>query len=60
MNELFRVIGIIIFSITMYAIPILATLSFSYNWGTEFKASLFFLSMGQLLYIIVKYISKED
>ena len=60
MNELFRVIGIIIFSITMYAIPILATLSFPYNWGTEFKASLFFLSMGQLLYIIVKYISKED
>lgn len=60
MNELFRIIGIIIFSITMYAIPILATLSFSCNWCIEVKAPLFLLSMGQLLYIIVKYISKED
>ena len=60
MNELFRLIGIIIFSITMYAVPILAALSFTHNWYIGVKAPLFFLSFGQLLYIIVKYISKED
>ena len=60
MNELFRIIGIIIFSIIMYAVPILLTLSFTRNWGVEVQVPLFFLSLGQLICIIDKYIRKED
>ena len=60
MNDLFRIIGIIIFSIAMYAVPILFTLSLAYNWGEEVQIPLFFLSLGQLICIIDKYIRKED
>lgn len=60
MNELFRIIGIVIFSIVMYAVPILFTLSFARNWGVEVQVPLLFLSLGQLICIIDKYIRKED
>lgn len=60
MSDLFRIIGATIFSIVMYAIPILCTLSFVYNWGEEVQIPLFFLSLGQLICIIDRYIRKED
>ena len=33
MNKFLRTIGAIVFSIAMYAIPILLTCSFIYQWG---------------------------
>lgn len=60
MSVLFKIIGAIIFSIIMYAIPILFTLSLARNWGAEVQAPLFFLCIMQLIYIIEKNIERED
>lgn len=60
MNDLFRIIGAIIFSIIMYAVPILFALSLAYNWCEEVQIPIFFLSSGQLIYIIGKNIERED
>ena len=35
MSDLFRIIGAVIFSIIMYAVPILATCSLTFHWGDE-------------------------
>lgn len=60
MSDLFRIIGAVIFSIVMYAVPILATCGFAFHWGAEVKVPLFFLSILQLIYIINKNIERED
>lgn len=60
MNEFFRIIGAIIFSIVMYAIPILTTCSFAFHWGAEVQAPLTLLCVLQLMYITGKNIEKED
>lgn len=60
MNELFRIIGAVIFSIIMYAIPILTTCSFAFHWGAEVQTPLVFLCILQFLYITDKNIERED
>lgn len=60
MNDLFRIIGAVIFSIIMYAIPILATCSFAFHWGAAVQAPLFFFCIFQLIYITDKNIERED
>ena len=60
MNELFRIIGAIIFSIVMYAIPILDTCGFIFHWDAGVQAPLTFLCIMQLIYITYKNIEKED
>ena len=60
MNDLFRIIGAIIFSIIMYAIPILDTCGFVFHWSAEVQAPLTCSCILQLIYIIYKNIERED
>jgi hypothetical protein len=60
MNDLFRIIGAVIFSIIMYAIPILETCGFAFHWSAEVQAPLTFLCVLQLIYITYKNIERED
>ena len=60
MNNLFKIIGAVVFSIIMYAIPILETCSFAFHWGAEVQAPLTFLCVIQLMCIIDKNIERED
>lgn len=60
MTDLFRIIGAVIFSIIMYAIPILTTCSCVFHWGSEVQLSLIVLCILQLICIIDKNIKRED
>lgn len=60
MSDLFRIIGAVIFSIVMYAIPILATCSFTFHWSDEAQFLLTILCIMQFIYITLKNIKRED
>jgi len=60
MNNLFRIIGAVIFSIIMYTIPILETCSFIFHWDAGVQALLTSLCIIQLMCIIDKNIERED
>lgn len=60
MSDLFKIIGAVIFSTIMYAVPILATCSFIFHWDTVIEVPLVFLCIMQLVYIIERNIERED
>ena len=51
MKNFFTAIGILLFSLFMYAIPIVLALSFALNWNQHIQFVLVFIAIVQLILI---------
>lgn len=62
MKDLITVIGILLFSLFMYAIPIVLTLSFVLNWGHSVQFVLVLIAIIQLAFICtaIQFIMEND
>ena len=62
MKEFITVIGILLFSLLMYAIPIVLTLSFALNWDGSVQFVLLLIAIIQLalICVAVQFIMEND
>lgn len=62
MKNIITVIGIFLFSLFMYAIPIVLTLSFALNWDQPIQFVLVLIAIAQLIFICaaIQFIMEND
>lgn len=62
MSKIVRVLGAIVFSLLMYSVPIILTLSFVYDWDGFYRWVCCISSVGQFLVLVaaVLYKAEED
>ena len=62
MRKIVRVLGAIVFSLLMYSVPIILTLSFAYDWDAPFRFICCVAAMGQFAALVsaVLFVAEED
>lgn len=61
MDKLIKIIGILVFSVLMYALPIIVALSFVLNWSDGIQFGLVILSLMQFSSLFAWiYMEMED
>ena len=62
MDKIVRVIGAIVYSLFMYSVPIILTLSFVYDWNASFQFTYGVVAIGQFVVLVLDVLmkAKED
>lgn len=58
MKKIIHVLGAAVFSAFMYAVPIIATLSFAYNWSGFCKLVCFISAFAQFAVLVTAVLTK--
>lgn len=60
MGKIVRVIGAIVYSLFMYSVPIILTLSFAYDWNASFQFTYGVVAIGQFVVLVLDVLMKAE
>lgn len=60
MGKIVRVIGAIVYSLFMYSVPIILTLSFTYDWNASFQFTYGVVAIGQFIVLVLAVLAKAE
>ena len=58
MSKIVRVLGATVFSLLMYSVPIILTLSFVYDWGGFYRCVCCVAAVGQFSVLVAAVLNK--
>lgn len=60
MSKIVRVLGATVFSLLMYSVPIILTLSFAYDWDSAFRFICCVAAIGQFGVLVAAVLYKAE
>lgn len=60
MDKIVRVIGAIVYSLFMYSVPIILTLSFAYDWSESLQFTCGVAAIGQFGVLVLDVLTKAE
>ena len=60
MGKIVRVLGAIVWSLLMYSVPIIVTLSFAYDWSESLQFTCGVAAIGQFGVLVLTVLAKAE